>query len=39
MGGIDEDLRKMKIKNWWSATRNRESWRKIVRKAEAHSGL
>jgi hypothetical protein len=33
-----EDSRKMKIKNWWSAARNRESWRKIMTEAEVHSG-
>jgi hypothetical protein len=39
MDGVDEDLRKMKIKKRRSAARKRESWRKILRKAEAHSGL
>jgi hypothetical protein len=36
MDGVEEGLRKMKIKKWWSAT---ESWRKILRETEAHSGL
>jgi hypothetical protein len=31
--------RKMKVKKWWLAARNRESWRNILREAEAHSGL
>jgi hypothetical protein len=39
MDGVEEDLRKMKVKNWWLAARNRESWRNILREAEAHSGL
>jgi hypothetical protein len=39
MNVVEEDLRKMEIKKWWSAARNRESWRNILRKAEAHSGL
>jgi hypothetical protein len=39
MDGVEEDLRKMKIKKWWSAARNRESWRKILRETEAHSRL
>jgi hypothetical protein len=38
MDGV-EDLRKMKIKKWWSAVGNRESRRKILRETEAHSGL
>jgi hypothetical protein len=39
MDGVEDDLRKMKIKTWWSAARSREWWRKILREAEAHSGL
>jgi hypothetical protein len=38
MDGVEQDLRKTKIKKWWSAARNRESWRKTLREAEAHSG-
>jgi hypothetical protein len=32
-------VRKMKVKKWWLAARNRESWRNILREAKAHSGL
>jgi hypothetical protein len=39
MDGVEEDLRKMTVKKWWLAARNRESWRNILREAEAHSGL
>jgi hypothetical protein len=39
MDGLEEDLRNVKIKKWWLAARNRMSWRKILREAEAHSGL
>jgi hypothetical protein len=39
MDGVEEDLRKMKVKKWWLAARDRESWRNILREAEAHSGL
>jgi hypothetical protein len=39
MDGLEEDLRNVKIKKWWLAARNRESWRKILREAEAHSWL
>jgi hypothetical protein len=38
MDGVEEDLKKMKVKKWWLAARNRESWRNILREAEAHSG-
>jgi hypothetical protein len=38
MDGVEEDLRKMKIKTWWSAARSRK-WRNILRETEAHSGL
>jgi hypothetical protein len=37
--GVNEDLRTIKIKKWWTGARNREWWRKIVKEAEAHSGL
>jgi hypothetical protein len=39
MDGVEEDLTKMKVKKWWLAARNRESWRIILREAEAHSGV
>jgi hypothetical protein len=39
MDGVEDDLRKMKVKKWWLAARNRESWRNILREAEDDSGL
>jgi hypothetical protein len=39
MDGVEEDLRKVKVKKWWLAARNRESWRNILREAKTHSGL
>jgi hypothetical protein len=38
MDDVEDDLRKMKIKKWWSTARNRVV-RKILREAEAHSEL
>jgi hypothetical protein len=37
--GVDDDLRKLKIKNWWTVAKDRESWKKILREAETHKGL
>jgi hypothetical protein len=37
--GVEDDLRKLKVKNWWMVTKDRESWKKILREAEAHNGL
>jgi hypothetical protein len=39
MDGVLEDLRKLGVKSWWMATKDRESWRKVLREAEAHIGL
>jgi hypothetical protein len=38
MDAVEEDLRKMKVKKWWSTARNRVA-RKILREVEAHSEL
>jgi hypothetical protein len=37
--GVEDDLRKLNFKNWWTVTKDRESWKKILREAEAHKGL
>jgi hypothetical protein len=37
--GVEDDLRKLKVKNWWTVAKDRESWTEILRKAEAHKGL
>jgi hypothetical protein len=39
MDGVFEDLRKLGVKSWWMVAKYRESWRKVVREAEAHIGL
>jgi hypothetical protein len=36
---MEDDLRKLNVKNWWTVGKDRESWRKILREAEAHKGL
>jgi hypothetical protein len=48
LGGLDfdrrmewrmDELRKLNVKNWWTVAKDRESWKKILREAEAHNGL
>jgi len=39
MDGVLEDLRKLGVKSWWMVAKDRESWRKVLREAEAHIGL
>jgi hypothetical protein len=35
---VEDDLRKLEVKNWWMVAKDRESW-KILRESEAHNGL
>jgi hypothetical protein len=37
--GVEDDLRKLNVKNWWTVAKDRESQKKILREAEAHKGL
>jgi hypothetical protein len=47
LGGLDFDgklewrmtLRKLKVSNWWTVAKDRESWKKILQEAEAHKEL
>ena len=39
MDRVGENLSKSTIKGWWLVTRDRESWRKILKEAEAPAGL
>jgi hypothetical protein len=39
MDGVLEDLRKLGFKSWWMVAKDRESWRKVLQEAEAHTGL
>lgn len=36
---IEEDLKRMSIRNWKSVARNRDEWRGIVMEAKVHPGL
>jgi hypothetical protein len=37
--GVKEDARKLGERNWRNAARNRDSWRKLQKKALAQNGL
>jgi len=37
--GVIEDARKLAERNWRNAARNRDSWRKLLKKALAQKGL
>jgi hypothetical protein len=37
--GVMEDARKLGERNWRNAARNRDSWRKLLKKALAQNGL
>jgi hypothetical protein len=39
MDGVVEDLRKSGVKSWWTVARDRESRKKDLQEAKAHSGL
>jgi hypothetical protein len=37
--GVKEDVAKLECRNWTVLGLNREGWRKLLKEAEAHSGL
>jgi hypothetical protein len=37
--GVMDDTRKLGEKNWRNAARNKDGWRKLLKKAMAHNGL
>jgi hypothetical protein len=37
--GVEDDLRKLVVNNWWLVTNDSELWKKILREAKAHNGL
>lgn len=39
LDGVDQEGERIKERNWWRHARNRDKWRKLVRKARAHPGL
>ena len=36
---VQEDVKKLKIQNWWTVARDREVWRRILREAVTRPGL
>ena len=36
---VQEDVKKLKIQNWWTVVRDREVWRRILREAVTRPGL
>ena len=36
---VTEDLKKLKVKNWKEAAKDRRTWRDLVEKAKTHKGL
>jgi hypothetical protein len=36
---IEEDMRKMKVRDWKNVVQDRKRWGRIVRDAKAHQGL
>ena len=36
---VEEDLKKMKVKNWREKCKNRRLWNEIVKQAKTHQGL
>ena len=36
---VMEDLKKLKVKNWKEAAKDRRTWRDLAEKAKTHSGL
>ena len=37
--GVLEKIKKLGVKNWWTAARNREAWRNLLQEAKVHIGL
>jgi hypothetical protein len=36
---VTEDLKKLKVKNWKEAAKDRRTWRGLAEKAKTHKGL
>lgn len=39
MDGILQDVKSLRLKNWWMVARDREAWRRMLREALTHPGL
>jgi hypothetical protein len=37
--GVIQDIRVLGVKNWRNVAMDREDWRKLLKKARAHTGL
>jgi hypothetical protein len=37
--GVEEDVARIGRRNWTTVALNREGWKKLLKEAEAHSGL
>jgi hypothetical protein len=37
--GVDQDIRLLRARNWKNLALNREEWRKLLKKARAHTRL
>jgi hypothetical protein len=37
--GVNQDIRVLVVKNWRNVAMDREDWRKLLKKARAHTGL
>jgi hypothetical protein len=36
---VEEDLKKMKLRNWREKCKNRRLWNEIIKQAKTHQGL
>ncbi|PSN35334.1 Uncharacterized protein C07A9.10, partial [Blattella germanica] len=36
---ITRDIKKLGVRNWWTVAKDRDSWRRILKEAEARPGL
>jgi uncharacterized phage-associated protein len=36
---VEEDLQKMKVRNWREKSKDSDAWNKIVKQAKTHQGL
>ena len=39
MDDVMSDIRILGVRNWWTVAKDRDLWRKILKEAEARSGL
>lgn len=39
MDCVMDDIKRLGVKNWWTVAKDRDRWRRILKEAEARSGL